>query len=64
MKIKILIPGRYRINGMNRDCKVGETLECTHREGHALAVLADYAQEIKPVRKVKRVEKKRTRNNE
>jgi len=58
VKIRIKIPGRYRINGMNRDCRVGEVLEVTHREGHALAVLANYAEEIKPVRKVKRVERK------
>jgi len=60
VKIRIKIPGRYRINGMNRDCRVGEVLDVTHREGHALAILGGLAEEIKPVRKVKRVERKRT----
>ena len=57
MKIKIKIPGKYRINGQNRVCQVGEVLDVTHREGHALAILANYAEEITPVRKVKRVER-------
>ena len=59
MKIRIKIPGKYRIGGVNRVCQVGEVLDVTHREGHALAILGGMAEEIKPVRKVKRVERKR-----
>lgn len=44
-KIKITVPGIFRIQGRNTDCAVGDIVMATHRESHAL-VNGGYAEHV------------------